>query len=165
MNYEINKQLLTLPDVSITNPIIAQEHSVLNPMPFLARRFPEAKFVLIITRGGLQVSDEQRLAKKLNEILKPGDLVIASVDFSHYKDLARAQEEDAQSIAVLQKNDPQKLESIPADSPASLFVAMTYAKLRGAEEPTIINHKNSVDFTNQPNDPSTTSYITGVWEK
>lgn len=164
-NAEVVRNLLTLPQFLVGNPVISLEHSVLHPLPFLQRRFPQAKFVLITVRGGLQTSKEQQLAEKLNEMLKPNDLVIASVDFSHYKDLARAQEEDAQSIAVLQKNDPQKLESIPADSSASLFVAMTFAKLRGAGAPTIINHKNSVDFTNQPNSTSTTSYITAVWGK
>jgi MEMO1 family protein len=164
-NDKIIQKLLALPDVSITNPIIAQEHSVLNPMPFLARRFPEARFVLVIVRGGLQTSEEQKLAEKLNEILKSDDLVVASVDFSHYKDLARAQDEDKLSMALLKNNNPQQLEAIPADSPASLFVAMTFAKLRGAGAPTIVNHKNSVDFTNKPNDPSTTSYITAVWGK
>lgn len=162
-NPTVVRALARLPNVAVNDEVIAREHSVLVPLPFLHAQFPKARFVLLITRGGFDRQGADIVAGALHQVLGPNDLVIASVDFSHYENLASAQAEDDRSLALLQGNNSEALGSIPADSPTSLAVAMTFARWRNALRETVIDHSNSALIQGQPAAATTTSYITMVW--
>jgi AmmeMemoRadiSam system protein B len=157
--------LLRLPDVAASDAVVAAEHSVLVPLPFLSRQFPSARFVLMTVRSGFDGLAMRRMAETLNRVLGPKDLVVASVDFSHYKTLAEADAEDAVSLAALAKRDPDALGRIPADSPMSLAIAQQFALLRGAQNQTVIDHQNSARLLGLRDLASTTSYLTVVFHR
>lgn len=150
-------------DIALNDEVLQTEHSVLVPMAFLAHQFPNAKFVLLAVRGGFDQRRLHAIADQLNALLGPQDLVIASVDFSHYLPLVQADQEDEQSLSLLTAGDPDKLERIPADSPAALAITMRFAQLRGAPTLTILRHDNSAHILNDLASQSTTSYVTGVF--
>jgi MEMO1 family protein len=155
--------LVVEPDVRVDESLIAEEHSVLTPLPFLQRQFPHAQFVLLTMRSTFDGTSAQRIAELLNRTLGAHDLVVASVDFSHYKTLEAAKADDEISLAALAKSDPVILKGIPADSPMSLAIAMQFAHLRGATEQTIVDHANSAELTGNLAEASTTSYIDVVF--
>lgn len=167
--YRVNRDavisLLRLPDVAASDAVVAEEHSVLVPLPFLSRQFPSARFILMAVRSGFDGAAMRRMADTLNRVLGPTDLVVASVDFSHYKTLAEADAEDAVSIAALAKRDPDALGRIPADSPMSLAVAQQFALFRGAQNQTVVDHQNSARLLGQADLASTTSYLTVVFHR
>ncbi len=162
-NAAVVRALARLPNVAVADEVIAREHSVLIPLPFLQAQFPNARFVLLTTRGGFDLAGANVIASALQQALGPRDLVIASVDFSHYENLARAQAEDDRSLALLKGNDPAALATIPADSPTSLAVAMRFAQWRGATTVQVVDHSNSALIQGQPAATETTSYVTMVW--
>ena len=155
----LHEQGIALPN----DEVIRQEHSVLIPMAFLARQYPQSRFVLLAVRGGFDQAAIQALATELHQKLGQNDLVIASVDFSHYQSLAQAEEEDRQSLRMLEAGNADVLQTIPADSPASLAVTMRFAQLRGASKLTILQHQNSAQILGDPALQSTTSYFTAVF--
>ena len=61
----------------------AQEHSVEMQMPFIRKVAPDAKVVPLIV-GRLTLDEVQRVASRIRALLGPGDLLVASSDFTHY---------------------------------------------------------------------------------
>lgn len=152
-------------DIAINETLIAEEHSVFVPAPFLLTEFPGATFVLMTVRSDTELSTAVDMAQQLDEILGPDDLVIASVDFSHYKPYAAAEAEDARSLQVLAEGGIEQLGEVSADSRPSIAAVMEYARLRAAAQRTILDHSNSAVILGDPSAPSTTSYITMVFSK
>lgn len=61
----------------------AREHSVEMQMPFIRHVAPDAKVVPLIV-GALTLHEVRRVADAIRALLRPGDVVIASSDFTHY---------------------------------------------------------------------------------
>lgn len=163
INKRVVKKLSASPFVSAGDAVIADEHSVLIPLPFLAKQFPDAHFVLLTVRGRYDQNAIHDVTDRLISALDARDLVIASVDFSHYQPLAAAEIEDATSRAAIVAGNPDALATIPADSPASLAIAMGYAQRRGAHQTTIVGHTNSALILGDPTLASTTSFFAVVF--
>lgn len=167
VRYPVNRtaveQLRSSGLLTTNNTVIRQEHSVLVPMAFLAHRYPTAQFVLLAIRSSFDRALLRSLVDELHSLLGPNDLVIASVDFSHYQFLAQAEQEDQQSLELLQAGDSDALGRISADSPASLSVAMRFAQIRNSARLTVLRHGNSAQILGDPTIQSTTSYFTAVF--
>ncbi len=162
-NLAVVSALQILPFVRGGEEVIRQEHSVLQPLPFLQHQFPRAHFVLIALRGGFDVAQARELAQLLHSQLRTDDLVVASVDFSHQTTAQKAQDWDAQSLAALQAGELAALRDIHADSPQALAVAMAFAQLRGAGSFQVIDQSTAASIQQDITQQNTTSYITGGW--
>jgi AmmeMemoRadiSam system protein B len=160
---DIVQALHAVPFVQTSESVIAQEHSALYPLPFLQHVCPKATFVQLIVRSGFDLKKNEQLAQALYTTLKPEDVVVASVDFSHYKTAAEARVEDQESLRLLEAGESAALAHIPADAPAVLAVAMRFAQLREASNFQLYKNTNAAEVANDPSQPSTTSYITGWW--
>jgi poly-gamma-glutamate synthesis protein (capsule biosynthesis protein) len=154
---------LISPSCTASDALIESEHSVLVPMPFLAERFPNARFIPLALRGGWNASAISALAERLDELLAPDDLVVASVDFSHALPLASAEQEDVLSRQLLESGDPNALSAVRADSPEALAVAMRFAQLRRAGSISILRHANSAELLDARDAQNTTSYFTAAF--
>ncbi|MDP2790020.1 MAG: AmmeMemoRadiSam system protein B [bacterium] len=161
--HSIVDALVAEPDVRADELLIAEEHSVLTPLPFLQRQFPHVQFVLLTVQSNFDTAAALRMAEFLNRTLGQHDLVVASVDFSHYKNLEATKADDAISLAALAQASPNALRGIPADSPMSLAIAMAFAQLRGANAQTLVDHTNGAELTGNLAETSTTSYIDVVF--
>ncbi len=164
VNRDIVSNLKRLPELAVAEPIIQAEHSVLVPLPWLIERFPKTSFVLIAVQGGFDRPAAEQLATALAASLKPDDLVIASVDFSHQSGLSEVATEDERSNAALQAGTVEALASVAADSPMSLAVAAAYAQRRQSKKVTVLEHSNSVIELNGSSPGGITSYFTAVWQ-
>ncbi|MFA6588286.1 MAG: AmmeMemoRadiSam system protein B [Patescibacteria group bacterium] len=165
--FEVNKKIVddlkTLSSVTIDNELIKNEHSVLTPLPFLKKQFPNSNFVILAVKSGFGLAQIQEIANVLNKTLTENDLVIASVDFSHYQNFQIANLEDEKSLKLLEKMIPVELKDVSADSPTSLAIVMEFAKLRSAKGLEIIDHKNSAEISGNLASQSTTSYLDFVF--
>lgn len=82
-----------------------EEHSVEVQIPFIQRSLPEAKIVPLVM-GLPSRSTIVRLAKALHEVLGGKDvLVVASTDMSHNNPKKKANEIDAETIALIRSLD------------------------------------------------------------
>lgn len=155
--------LKALPTVAVNETLIAHEHSVLTPLPFLARQFPQARFVLVTVRGGDHLVEARQIVAILDRVLGPNDLVVASVDFAHHTNVIGSQQEDDQSVAALMSGVTDALAGLPVDSPTSLMVASAFAADRHASARTVVDRGNSGLVLGHPEETDTTGYVTFVW--
>ncbi len=144
------------------NALIRGEPGVSAVLPYLKHRFPDASVVPLAIRGDLRSDRLDQLADALDELLGPDDLVIASVDLSHYKDAAGAWSDDALSLPVIERMDAEAALTIPVDSPPSISLLLRYVDLRGLSYQELV-HTNSAEFLHDLTMQSTTSYLTAYF--
>ncbi|MFH0828886.1 MAG: AmmeMemoRadiSam system protein B [Candidatus Kerfeldbacteria bacterium] len=142
--------------------LIIHEPSVSAAIPYLAHQFPNASIVPLAIRGDLRSDKLDQLADAISDLIGPNDLLIASVDFSHYKDIEGARTDDERSLSVLTAGDADTALDIPVDSPPSISLLLRFAKKRGLTYQQLV-HTNSAEFLNDPTITSTTSYLTAYF--
>ena len=161
-----NQELIqTLVDRGVAvydDALIRREPSVSAVVPYLAHQFPEATVVPLALRGDLRSDKLEQLADVLADLLGPHDLVLASVDFSHYKDIVGARTDDQISLSAIASMDADAALHAPVDSPPSLSLIIRYAQLRGLSYQELV-HTNSAEFLHDLTLPSTTSYLTAYF--
>lgn len=127
--------------------------------PYLHNTFPRAHIVPVLLKRELTLEECQDLARKISHI--PGNnLVVASIDFSHYLTSAEAQKRDQETLARLNNRDYAgilQLGSDYLDSNAALVTAMLYFESHGLNKIEILNNTNS-GLRGNPHAP-TTSYF------
>lgn len=146
----------------IDNATVGNEHGTYAILPFVKRQFPHATIVQLVIRPDLRPDRLNQLAADLNRLLQPDDLVIASVDFSHYKDVTGAWSDDAITVPAISAEDETAALHIPVDSPPSISLLLRYAKLRGLAYQQLV-HTNSAEFLHDLTLASTTSYLTAYF--
>jgi len=119
------------------------EHSLHVHAPYLRKLLPEARFVPVMLQWATPREDLEALARRLDALLPADALVVASVDFSHYQPAPWATFHDESSFSTISGFDLDGLFLREVDSPESLFVAMRFAQLRGAQTATRLLHTNS----------------------
>jgi len=150
-------------DLKVDEEAIGNEHSIMSEVSFIKKIFPQAKILPIILKPTVSPEEAGDLAKKLFETKKNKNiLILASVDFSHYKNSETAQKNDKESIAAITNFSMDKIYSLDIDSPASIYTLLEYSRLNQAGFE-LLNNSNSAILANKPELESTTSYATGYF--
>lgn len=150
-------------NIQAEEDIIENEHAINSEVAFIKKTFPQATFVPIILKPSVSEQTAEKLAQVLFEISQNKNiLVLASADFSHYKNSQQAQEDDKISISAIESFDFFNIYSIEVDSPPSIYTLLKFSQLSGAEFE-ILDNSNSATLTDKPDLDSTTSYITGYF--
>lgn len=155
------RDLLTRKSISLNQEEFVDEHSVKVLTPFIKYYFPQAKIVPILFTAQHDYQSSLALADDLRFLLKTENVVIASIDFSHYLPNDRAAICDEKSLRVIEDLDYEeasKLNGDYVDSPAALTVFLKLMQSKYAEAE-VLDHKNSADFLKKDLD-SSTSYFT-----
>ena len=146
-------------NVVVNDPELIQvEHGVYTVIPYIHRAWPAAKVVTIAIKGDARPDRIATLAEELDRALGPNDLVIATVDFSHYTTAIDALRADEESVAVIRRGDVDAALRLPVDSPPAISLILEYAKRRSLVYHQIA-HTTSAQFTGQLDAQSTTSYL------
>lgn len=150
--------------VKIDEPVLGQEHSVADLMPFLKYYLPDATVVPIILSHSMSAQEADRLAEALTAVRNDGTVMVSSVDFSHYLSAPQAARNDELTWDLIKKLDWQnilRLGNDYLDSPpsiAALLMAMQKIQVSNVK---LLRHANSTDFlANQEEGRGTTSYFT-----
>ncbi|MFH1891039.1 MAG: AmmeMemoRadiSam system protein B [Candidatus Kuenenbacteria bacterium] len=164
-DHNILKNLSDLNGIRVEEEVIKNEHSINSEVSFVKKIFPDAQFLPIILKQNVGQQQAEILANKLFELSKLKKvLVLASVDFSHYKDSLTAQKNDQVSIEAVRNFAFDKIYSLDIDSPASIYTLLKFSQLSGAKFE-LLNNSNSAILANKPDLESTTSYVTGYFTK
>jgi len=161
----ILKELLYNNELSITaeESVIDSEHSINSEVAFIKKTFPRATFVPLILKPGVNQQTAEKLAQELFKISHNKNiLVLASVDFSHYKTSQEAQQDDKKSITAITNFDFSSIYDIDVDSPPTIYTLLKFNQLSQTSFD-ILDNSNSAILTNKPNLVSTTSYVTGYF--
>jgi AmmeMemoRadiSam system protein B len=143
--------------------IIAIEHTIGAVIPFVKHTWPNAELVPLILKENTATTTIQYLADSLKELLPPGSVVLASVDFSHYLPSAVADFHDELSENILATANRERVSKIEADSPKSLALLLAYNHLQQAERFTLYSHTNSARIIGDPDIAETTSHLIGYF--
>lgn len=161
-NREFIRTLVARGVAAYDEDLIRREPGVSAIIPFLAHQFPGAKVVPLAMRGDLRADRIEKLADALAGLLGSDDLLIASVDFSHYKNVEGARTDDGQSLSAIAAGDADAALDIPVDSPPSVSLVLRFSARRGLTYQQLVS-TNSAEFLHDPTVTSTTSYLTAYF--
>jgi AmmeMemoRadiSam system protein B len=141
------------------------EHSIGALIPFIKRYFPCALIVPIIVKPDADTSKVLKLASWLAANTDtPKTLILASLDFSHYRTSAIAQREDKISLGIIRSFEVDRCNEAFVDSRKSLMLILQVALLTRSTDYEIIDHTNSGIIENKLERPCT-SYINSVFRR
>lgn len=146
--------------VAIDEEPFDREHSIGAQLPFIAKVFPTAKIVPLLFRSSSANARAAEVGRALAALSDDGVVLVASVDFSHYRSAAQSRLADELSARVLENLAPAALGLVEADSPQSLAALLAFARQKGAV-PHKIERFNTADFA--ANRDFTTGYLTGFF--
>ncbi len=145
-----------------------REHGLQTELPFIKYFFPDAKIIALTFKVTTSKVELEQIVNELKKIITPDTLVIQSTDFSHYLTPEQAAVKDAETIKVLNFADPEKLFTLNQpdnlDSIAAQYVQTRLQAEFFGSKLSILDHKNSQDYTKEPV-ASSTSYIVEAYIK
>jgi hypothetical protein len=113
--------------------------------PFITSTYPKANIIKVALKRDVSLEDCQTLAKQLSNI-SGRNLLIASIDFSHYLSAAQAEKNDQVILNMINNRDYKNilnLHSDYVDSPGSLVTALLYFDLQSANKILMLDNTNS----------------------
>lgn len=157
---EVVKALLVAdPDCVLDRSLHLQEHSIEVQIPFIQVLFPAARIVPVVV-GAPEIGLCTRFGEALAGVLKGRRaLIVASADLSHYPSAEAAEDVDRQTLAAMEKMDPELLQKVTqtqmrrnipnlhtcACGEAAVMAAMSAAKAMGATGGRAIRYAHSGD--------------------
>ncbi len=153
---------LEIGDSKITYYPDFDDQSLTALIPYVSNNFPTAKIIPIVLKRELSLSECRELAIELSKI-SGHNLLITSIDFSHYLSSDKAEKNDIESLAMIRNKDYEsilKLNSDFMDSPPSLVTSLIYFESKGMTGIRILDNANSGRRGN-PFAP-TTSYFSAI---
>jgi AmmeMemoRadiSam system protein B len=145
---------------------IAGEHSIAAIVPYIKYYLPDSAIVPIILHPDLTEKEAENLADLLLQNTGDGDVLVASVDFSHYLTGKEAMQRDAVTLKAIGDRDYARLLKMGdeyLDSPPSLVTLMKAMDKAGAGSMTVLHHSNSARIL-EKNLEETTSYYTLIYQ-
>lgn len=163
----IAQKLKRLPFVS-EGDFFYREHGVQAELPFIRYFFPDAKVMALAFKPAVSKDELDKVIAILEKELPSASLIVQSTDFSHYLAPAQADQRDAETLAVLRQEMPEKILGLrQPDNIDSLAAQYVNARLQADffHSPLkILDHKNSQDYT-AAKVASSTSYIAAAYVK
>jgi len=123
------------------------EHSISALTPFIKKSLPGAKIVPITLKWHTSDLQINQLTKAISDIAGPNDIVIGSIDFSHYLPLDLARFHDETSRSVIENFDFDNFKNLEIDSFPTLKVVTQFTYEDGAQNVEIIDHSNSAEMS------------------
>lgn len=141
---------------------IAGEHSIAAIVPYIKYYLPDSAIVPIMLHPDLTEREAENLADLLLQNTGSRDVLVASVDFSHYLTGKEAMQRDAVTLKAIGDRDYARLLKMGdeyLDSPPSLVALMKAMDKAGAGSMTVLHHSNSARILERGLE-ETTSYFT-----
>lgn len=145
---------------------IAGEHSIAAIVPYIKYYLPDSAIVPIMLHPDLTEREAENLADLLLQNTGNRDVLVASVDFSHYLTGEEAMQRDAVTLEAMEERDYARLMKMGdeyLDSPPSLVTLMKAMDKAGAGNMTVLHHSNSARILERDLE-KTTSYFTLIYQ-
>ena len=160
---KMTTELLKNSFVSDNDEKITMEHSVSGIIPFIKYYMEDVEVISLVLTKQVKSEDVNTLVEELyKNVDAEKTLFIASIDFSHYLDLNKADSMDKISIEAIQDDDIKKIMSFTndnLDSPASLVTILKLMDKSEVQNKSVLNRSNS-ELILKKRLKETTSYIT-----
>ena len=160
-NQEMVSALVDSAVATVDEEAFTREHSMGALVPFVKYFFPEASVVTIVLRPDADTIEAAHLANFLSAYAGQGVILLASLDFSHYKKSSVAQREDLTTLEIFRNFDTKNYRRAFVDSHPVFFAMLKSCKEIGSTSIEIIDHTNSAIIAHNPN-ALCTSYINAL---
>jgi len=142
--------------------LLEEEHSISSLVPYIKYFLPESKIVPVLLHGDLGLENSKPLGEKIESIVEGKNyLIVASVDFSHYLPVEKADKMDEITIEAIKNRDLTAISHMGndnLDSPPSIITLLEAMNRAGADSMTVLDHSNSARITGT-GAGNTTSYF------
>ena len=150
--------------VEINPRLFAEEHGITIHIPLIAQYFPNATVVPMVLKSNTPDIAILMLKNYMLGAMRENDIIILSMDLSHYKTPEEMAEEDERSLAVLTGLEPMRTDLIDIDARRAASLVLRLFRERGAERGIVIERMDSSDVLGYRVE-SGTSYATIVYKK
>jgi AmmeMemoRadiSam system protein B len=160
---EIVRELTERLGASENEGLMEIEHSISSLVPYIKYYMPDTKIVPVLLHGSYTQQKAKELGALLAEIAagKSDIFILASIDFSHYLDIAEADRMDEMTLDAISSWDLDKLGMMTndnLDSVPSAVTLLTAMDIMGAKDIDVTGHGNSSRITY-----SSFEYTTGYY--
>jgi len=142
--------------------LLEEEHSVSSLVPYIKYFLPGSKIVPVLLHGDLGFENSISLGEKIESIVEGKNyVIIASVDFSHYLPVEKADKMDEITLEAIKTRDITAISHMGndnLDSPPSIIALLKAMDKAGAENIAVLDHSNSARITGTGGS-NTTSYF------
>ncbi len=142
--------------------LFAQEHGVTLHIPLIAKFFPDATVVPIVLRPDIPDLALLSLRKRLSAMLRDGDLLLLSMDLSHYKPPEAMEIEDRKTLDVLKNLAASRVRGLDIDAPRTASLVLSLLRERGAARGEVLERTDSSTLAGVRQELGT-SYATVVY--
>lgn len=161
---EACEKLASLKIAEANGPLFGKEHGVTLHIPFIARYFPNATVVPVVINSSIPDIGLAILQKAILELLDDGDVIILSMDLSHYKTPEEMAAEDEKTLDVLTNLRFAETPFIDVDTRGGAALVLRLLKALGAGKGRVVDHMDSSDVLGRRIE-SGTSYATILYER
>lgn len=165
INQNTTNTLLDLSFVCTKEDLIKNEHAINILLPYISYYLQNPKIVTLAISNYLSMNEIDELDKTINYNKTKNDIIVASVDFSHYLTQEKANQKDQETISLIKNKNYEKLLGLDhehLDSPESVITLMKVLEENNINKFTILAHENFVSMSDDKTQPST-SYFEIVW--
>jgi len=148
--------------------IMEDEYSISGLVPYIKYYMTDAKILPILLHGDYGQEKSQKLGAQLASSLRGKKCIfLASVDFSHYLPVHKADNMDEITLAAIKENRISSIANMGndnLDSPPSIMALLSAMNASGADGMKLIDHSNSSRIASG-GENYTTSYFSIVFCK
>jgi AmmeMemoRadiSam system protein B len=144
--------------------IFAPEHGITIHIPLIARYFPNAKVVPVLLNPKIPDVGLIILRNKILELFRSGDVVILSMDLSHYKTPEAMAAEDEKTLPVLTKLRFGATGGLDVDARRAAALVLMLFRALGGGEGRVLERMDTSDILGRRLE-SGTSYATVIYGK
>ncbi|GHV50069.1 hypothetical protein FACS1894216_01590 [Synergistales bacterium] len=157
-------RLKSLNIVEARSDMFACEHGITVHIPFIARYFKDAAVVPIVLRPDIPDIALLSIRNAIREMAGEDELIILSMDFSHYKTPEEMAEEDKRSLCALTNMNIMKLSRVDVDARRAAALVTLLFRDRGAVRGEVLERSDSSEVLGRRVE-SGTSYATVIYRK
>lgn len=157
-NQDIVRILTTEKIVTINEDVMKEEHSTYTIIPFVGYSLKHTTVVPLIVQPNASTSTMDHLVDILARNLPPDAIIVGSIDFSHYKTLTIANENDDKTIQAIHDFAYDVIPTLDVDSPQSIYAILKLMEIFDAKKIVHEIHSNSAIITHNVSAKETTSY-------
>ena len=142
--------------------LFAGEHGITIHIPLIARYFPNATVVPMVLKSNIPDVALLMLKNYMLKSMREGDVIILSMDLSHYKTPEEMAAEDERTLEVLTNLEPMKADRVDIDARRAASLVLRLFKELGAERGVLMEHMDTSDILGYRVE-SGTSYATIIY--
>jgi len=146
--------------VEINDRVVENDHAIAFIVPYIKYYLPNTKIVPLLIRSSFTKNEVDGLITQISETIDEETIIIGSIDFSHYQNIAQGSINDAETkVIITERNlsDVYQNGDEHYDSAPGIYAILSFLKNNNIASTYELNHSSSSEFT--PATQNVTTYF------